>query len=450
MAIEQMTRSQVVCEVITLERPVLNARPSSLRKRPRSADSLGFQHEVYAVKSWISDKQAELTSEEKVQKCFRISLLLHPVKNSNLLGLEKILVTDDTIYVFQDLIPAGNLLNYVNSRKGKLLEVEAAVVIRQILHAVQVLHDKQFFHGNIRPASILVSSLSKRPRFVLWSFEMARKIIDHRQTRHIPGVFITEDKTASQYLTDAKECAEAEDLRCVWATAAFFLTGSDQLYYKSSTAKAIAGPSQYLGALEILPNHESLRSEAMQFIDQLSRTLSLLKPSAKQALEHRWFSRAVQNADVQKLCELAVRKWRPTLLKDPFIDFVRQKSRRVQECDCSQQVLEENRPSRGRSPRKPVEPPYKPFYREVYNLSNPGDGGGRMSRDKASIRLREMSANWVRSISPSPSPSRIRTASPSKGISFKHNPDEAENSLQTSRGPERAHPNQPIVTPLSE
>jgi serine/threonine protein kinase len=76
----------------------------------------------------------------------------------------------------QDIITAGDLFSYIESKNGKLLEVEAAAVVRQILIAVSFLHGKNIVHRDIKPDNVLMNSLATGCRVILTDFGAARRI----------------------------------------------------------------------------------------------------------------------------------------------------------------------------------------------------------------------------------------------------------------------------------
>lgn len=82
--------------------------------------------------------------------------------------------------MMQDIVTAGDLFSYIESKNGKLLEVEAAVIIRQILVAVRFLHENKIVHRDIKPDNILMTSLAAGCRVVLTDFGAARRIQTQR------------------------------------------------------------------------------------------------------------------------------------------------------------------------------------------------------------------------------------------------------------------------------
>ena len=85
-------------------------------------------------------------------------------------------------YLFQDLVTGGDLFSYIELKNGKLLEVEAAVIIRQTLVALSHLHDKNIVHRDLKPDNILMTSSAAGCRVVLTDFGAARRI-DHARHR---------------------------------------------------------------------------------------------------------------------------------------------------------------------------------------------------------------------------------------------------------------------------
>jgi serine/threonine protein kinase len=84
--------------------------------------------------------------------------------------------------MFQELITGGDLFSYIESKSGTLFEVEAAVIVRQILIALVHLHENNIVHRDLKPDNILMCSSSTGSRVVLTDFGAARRI-DHRRQR---------------------------------------------------------------------------------------------------------------------------------------------------------------------------------------------------------------------------------------------------------------------------
>jgi hypothetical protein len=165
LAINTKARRQVACKVVPLP------------KKPPVPD----------LSDWTSKKGRQAPAREAVahivlhrKKCQELRRefeVLKGVDHPNIIRLEKAIYATDHIYIFQELISGGDLLSYLES-KGGLAETEAAVVIFQVLKAVEYLHSRGIVHRDIKPENILLTSWRKGARIVLTDFGQARKLIE--------------------------------------------------------------------------------------------------------------------------------------------------------------------------------------------------------------------------------------------------------------------------------
>lgn len=83
-------------------------------------------------------------------------------------------------YIFQDLITGGDLFSFLERKNGKLSEVEAAVIVRQIVIALEYLHEQNVVHRDLKPENILMTSLANGCRVVLTDFGHSKKVENDR------------------------------------------------------------------------------------------------------------------------------------------------------------------------------------------------------------------------------------------------------------------------------
>lgn len=86
--------------------------------------------------------------------------------------------------MFQDLLTAGDLFSHIQYKSGRLPDIEAAVILRQIVIAVDYLHRKNIVHRDLKPDNILMTSRADGCRVVLTDFGCAKFIdpISHRMS----------------------------------------------------------------------------------------------------------------------------------------------------------------------------------------------------------------------------------------------------------------------------
>ena len=73
------------------------------------------------------------------------------------------------------------MFSYLEWKNGQLTEIEAAVIVRQVLVAICFLHKHRIVHRDLKPDNILMTSLSTGSRVVLTDFGAARRINTRRQ-----------------------------------------------------------------------------------------------------------------------------------------------------------------------------------------------------------------------------------------------------------------------------
>lgn len=163
VAVKQRTGQQYACKIMPL--PTLDDIDDDLDDARRD-HALKVKYEVVAREFNVLRK------------------LSHP----NIITLEKVFRTTHNVYMFQELTTGGDLLSYLEMR-GALGEPETAMIIRQILEAVNYMHDNGVVHRDIKPENILMTSWREGSRVVLTDFGQSRTVADMETAAKKAGVF---------------------------------------------------------------------------------------------------------------------------------------------------------------------------------------------------------------------------------------------------------------------
>ena len=84
--------------------------------------------------------------------------------------------TNDTLYIFEELVTGGDLFSYLENKGGHLDEAQTGVITLQITEALNYLHENDIVHRDLKPENILIAALAKIVRIVLTDFGNAIKI----------------------------------------------------------------------------------------------------------------------------------------------------------------------------------------------------------------------------------------------------------------------------------
>lgn len=136
-----------------------------------------FKRTEYAVKI-IRIKLNKIDKEAKI---------LLTLKHPNIIKVHR--TFDDlngNLYIFQDLIPGGDLFSYL--AKGSCLssipESEALLIVFQILQALRYLHSKGIVHRDLKLDNILLCSPEPCTRIILADFGIAKHLTSDMRRMH--------------------------------------------------------------------------------------------------------------------------------------------------------------------------------------------------------------------------------------------------------------------------
>ncbi|KIW27369.1 hypothetical protein, variant [Cladophialophora immunda] len=371
MAIEQMARRQVACKVVDLRK--LGPRPSTQFGRPEqpaTAEEVDSVAQRRKVKAWANQQKRGNALKRKICAYYREVEILASISHPNIVSIEKVYITDNTIYIMQDLVTGGDLFSYIELKNGKLLEVEAAVIVRQIVVALGFLHGKNIVHRDIKPDNVLMTSLAAGCRVVLTDFGAARRI--ESKLHRMSSVIGTREYAAPEILGNARSSLELErpgytravDMWAVGCVSVVLLTGGlafcDPITNTYSEKLARDCNLQFLRRSK---EWQAVRQRPKEFVEQLLVLDEAARMTAEEALVHSWFSNEAHKNDFEDLYQRTIRHWHPRTPKSQVVEF--RDSGAIRNLLCSLGLRDNARRSNSRPP-SPIEPPYKPFPRNMH------------------------------------------------------------------------------------
>lgn len=368
MAIDQGTRTQAACKVIDIRKlKSNNVRSATYSDQLTENTECVLRDEIRFLREWEEDK---IQLENKLHWIFKEIEVLSSLEHPNILSLKKVYATDKTLYLFQELLTLGNLSSYLKSKDNKLIEVEAAMIIRQVLLALEYLHGQSIIHQNLKPENIMLTGAGGGVRVVLTGFETAHRM-------KIPPILskatdISDNFTLAAVDATTKHCLDgsrsmnhsfAFDMYSVGLLTCLSLTGKVPL--QQSNPRTIATNS--LEILERFKTFQDLHEQPKHFIRQLLVSNDRQRITASQAARDLWLSNATHKFDFNEAYKLAKQCWRaPKLPITSLIEFAQGRSDQIKILLNSKGDFGVPKKRRARTQNAPIELPYQPFPRNMH------------------------------------------------------------------------------------
>ncbi|KAJ3102282.1 hypothetical protein HDU97_000639 [Phlyctochytrium planicorne] len=104
----------------------------------------------------VIDRRRFSLNAKLIQSFYREVEILRSLSHRHVVGFRDYFEEGDMIYLVQELVSGGDLLQYVNKR-GRLKEHEAKVFFRQIIDVLKFLKTKQITHRDLKPDNFLIT-----------------------------------------------------------------------------------------------------------------------------------------------------------------------------------------------------------------------------------------------------------------------------------------------------
>jgi serine/threonine protein kinase len=306
VAVKQSTQRQVACKIVPVPDPV-------------------------------NKRKLQKLCQDQVREYSVLKNLDHP----NIITLEKVIRATNNTYIFQELITGGDLLSYVD-RKGALGEAETAVIIRQVLKAIDYLHDNGVVHRDIKPENILMTSWREGSRIVLTDFGQSRTLeeaeaaVRKSAALRMHSIVGTVGYTAPEVFNQInrelrdKGYSKAIDIWSIGCLTAKVLTNN--LIFADEATESLGeladpdaeGSSQRwnLNIMDRGAAWTSVGRKAKSFIRGCLVLNESERLTAKQAPLHPWFTNRHYAEDLEAAYKRAIQEWSPRTYDGNLVEVI--------------------------------------------------------------------------------------------------------------------------------
>ncbi|KAF1838993.1 Pkinase-domain-containing protein [Decorospora gaudefroyi] len=319
VAVNQETHRQLACKLVSLDKMYSKLAVPNLRLPTGGPGERGTK----TRKRWPT----------KVANCFREFDILKDLSHPNVVAIEKVFWSHNTIYIFLELVTGGDLFSYLEYKDGRLGSMQAAAVVRQILKGIEYLHDQDIVHRDLKPDNILMTSLEDGARVVITDFGSARFLPGKNgrkamRTNKYHRMFscvgtleyaAPEIHRANRTIPPDHGYSKSVDMWSIGSITATVLTGdlifSDRSHpdYHNNPRAVIVGLAAICD-LSVLDEHDHpLWSEVGDRPKDFIKGLLILEEekrmTASEALVHPWFSSYAE--DFEDLYARSIADWEP-------------------------------------------------------------------------------------------------------------------------------------------
>ncbi|XP_055317130.1 calcium/calmodulin-dependent protein kinase type 1 isoform X2 [Sitodiplosis mosellana] len=243
----------------------------------RLAESKENSNQLFAVK--IIDKKALKGKEDSLENEIKVlRRLTHP----NIVQLLETYEDKNKVYLIMELVTGGELFDRI-VEKGSYTEKDASGLIRQVLEAVDYMHEQGVVHRDLKPENLLYYSPDEESKIMISDFGLS-KMEDS-------GIMATACGTPGYVAPEVlaqKPYGKAVDVWSIGVISYILLCGYPPFYDENDAnlfAQILKGEFEFDS-----PYWDEISDSAKDFIQNLMCVNVDKRYTCKQALAHPWIS----------------------------------------------------------------------------------------------------------------------------------------------------------------
>ena len=216
----------------------------------------GITHRDQHTSRVIVSNQDNAALFEKLRRKFRDEAdRINELKHPNIVRVSDVFDANHTSYYVMDFISGGSL----NERAGQLSEHQAVKYVRQVLQALDVVHEEGLYHLDLKPANVM---LDKYDNAILIDFGASKMIGGPDGNTLSSTILYTKGYApAEQMYRDLELIGPWTDLYAVGATLYNLLTGKEP---PSPSVLGMKKESAFVGLDEADPGVRAFVFHCMQ------------------------------------------------------------------------------------------------------------------------------------------------------------------------------------------
>ncbi|XP_055690101.1 calcium/calmodulin-dependent protein kinase type 1 isoform X2 [Lutzomyia longipalpis] len=262
----------------------------------RLAESRDTPGQLFAVK--IIDKKALKGKEDSLENEIKVlRRLTHP----NIVQLLETYEDKSKVYLVMELVTGGELFDRI-VEKGSYTEKDASGLIRQVLEAVDYMHDQGVVHRDLKPENLLYYSADDDSKIMISDFGLS-KMEDS-------GIMATACGTPGYVAPEVlaqKPYGKAVDVWSIGVISYILLCGYPPFYDENDAnlfAQILKGEFEFDS-----PYWDEISESAKDFIQNLMCVNVDKRYTCKQALAHPWISgNAASNKNIHGTVSAQLKK----------------------------------------------------------------------------------------------------------------------------------------------